>query len=49
VVTNIQGQAVYQNQVKSVMNYQENIDLTQFAKGLYFLKVNSQTMKVLVQ
>jgi len=48
-VTNIHGQAVYQNLVKSVMNYQENIDLTQFAKGLYFLKVNSRTMKLLVQ
>lgn len=49
MVTNIQGQAVYQNQVKSVLNYQENIDLTQFAKGMYFLKVNNQVMKLLVQ
>jgi hypothetical protein len=49
LVTNIQGQAVYQNQVKSVLNYQENINLTQFAKGMYFLKVNNQVMKVLVK
>jgi len=49
LVTNIQGQAVYQNQVKSVLNYQENIDLTQFAKGMYFLKVNNQVMKLLVK
>jgi hypothetical protein len=49
LVTNIQGQTVYQNQVKSVLNYQENIDLTQFAKGMYFLKVNNQVMKLLVK
>ena len=49
LVTNIQGQAVYQNQVKSVLNYQENIDLTQFAKGMYFLKVNDQVMKIVVK
>jgi len=48
-VTNIQGQAVYQNQVKSVLTYQENIDLTQFAKGMYFLKVNDQVVKLLVK
>jgi hypothetical protein len=48
-VTNIQGQSVYQNQVKSVLSYQENIDLTQFAKGMYFLKVNNEVMKVIVK
>ncbi len=49
VVTNIQGQTVYQNQVKSVLNYQENIDLSSFAKGMYFLKVNNEVMKLLVK
>jgi len=49
LVTNIQGQTVYQNQVKSVLNYQENINLTQFAKGMYFLKVNNQVMKLVVK
>ena len=49
LVTNIQGQAVYQNQVKSVLNYQENIDLTRFAKGVYFLKVNNQVTKLMVK
>jgi hypothetical protein len=48
-VTNLQGQTVYRNLVKSVMDYQENIDLTQFAKGMYFLKVNNQVMKLLVK
>jgi hypothetical protein len=48
-VTNIQGQAVYQNQVKSVLDYQENINLNRFAKGMYFLKVNNQVIKLLVK
>jgi len=49
LVTNIQGQTVYQNLVKSVLDYQEKIDLTPFAKGMYFLKVNNQVMKLLVK
>ena len=49
MVTNIQGQTVYQNQVKSVLDYQENIDLGQFAKGMYFLKVNNQVTKLLIK
>ena len=48
-VTNIQGQVVYQNIAKSVLNHQENIDLSAFAKGMYFLKVNNQVMKLLVE
>lgn len=48
-VMNIQGQTVYQNQVKSVSNYQQNIDLTAFAKGMYFLKVNNEVIKLLVK
>jgi hypothetical protein len=48
-VSNIQGQVVYQNLVKSVLNHQENIDLTQFAAGMYFLRVNNQVMKVMVK
>jgi hypothetical protein len=49
MVTNIQGQTVYQNQVKSVLNYEENIDLSSFAKGMYFLKVNNEVVKLLVK
>jgi hypothetical protein len=49
MVTNIQGQSVYRNLVKSVSNYQENIDLSRFAKGMYFLKVNNQVTKLLVE
>jgi hypothetical protein len=49
MVTNIQGQIVYRNQVKSVLNYQQNIDLSSFAKGMYFLKVNDEVVKLLVK
>lgn len=48
-VMNIQGQTVYQNQVKSALNYQQTIDLTAFAKGMYFLKVNNEVVKLLVK
>jgi hypothetical protein len=48
IVTNIHGQTVYQNLVKSTLEYQETINLTQFAKGMYFLKVNNQVIKLLV-
>jgi hypothetical protein len=49
LVSNIQGQIVYQNRVKSVLDYQETINLTQFAKGMYFLRVNNEVMKLLVK
>ncbi len=49
MITNIQGQSVYQNQVKSVMQHQENIDLSRFAKGMYFLKVNNEVRKLVVK
>jgi hypothetical protein len=48
-ITNMQGQSVYQNQVKSVLDYEGTINLTEFAKGVYFLKVNNQVQKILVQ
>jgi hypothetical protein len=49
LVANIQGQTVYQNRVHSVLDYQGNIDLTNLAKGMYFLKVNNQVMKLVVK
>ncbi|MFA6126503.1 MAG: T9SS type A sorting domain-containing protein [Bacteroidales bacterium] len=49
LVTNIQGQTVYRNLVKSTLEYQETFNLTQFAKGMYFLKVNNQVIKLLVK
>ena len=48
-VSNIQGKTVYQNNVNSVINHNETIDLTSFAKGMYFLKVNNQVTKLLVK
>jgi hypothetical protein len=49
LITNIQGQVVYQKLAPSTLNYHENIDLSQFAKGMYFLKVNNQVVKVMVK
>ena len=49
LVANIQGQTVYQNRVHSVLDYQGNIDLTNLAKGMYFLKVNNEVMKLVVK
>jgi len=39
-LTNIQGQVIYRNVVKKVLNHQETID-NQLATGLYFLTVNN--------
>jgi len=51
-LTNIQGQTIYQNNVKNVVNYQENIG-NQLSRGLYFLTVNNgkevKVQKVVVQ
>jgi hypothetical protein len=51
-LTNIEGQVIYRNVVKNVMNHQETID-NQLAKGLYFLSVNNgkevKVQKVVVQ
>ena len=49
LITNMQGQSVYHNQIKSVLDYEGTINLTEFAKGVYFLKVNNQVQKILVQ
>lgn len=48
-VINIQGQTIYQNRVESVMSHNETIDLSAFAKGMYFLKVNNKVTKLLVK
>jgi hypothetical protein len=39
-LVNISGQVVYRNEVKSVYSYNEEIDASAFAKGVYYLKVN---------
>jgi hypothetical protein len=40
-LVNISGQTVYRNEVKSVYSYNEEIDASSFAKGVYYLKVNN--------
>jgi len=40
-LVNISGQVVYRNQVKAAYSYNEEIDASQFAKGVYYLKVNN--------
>ena len=42
-LVNISGQTVYRNTVKSVYSYNEEIDASAFAKGVYYLKVNDGT------
>ena len=49
----VQGQIIYKNEVKAVMNYNEEIDASTFAKGIYYLRVNNGTdikvQKVVIQ
>lgn len=46
-VLDIQGSTVWQKKVGPVMSFQETINLTNCAKGLYFLKVNDQVFKLM--
>ncbi|MDD4646383.1 MAG: T9SS type A sorting domain-containing protein, partial [Bacteroidales bacterium] len=39
-LVNISGQVVYRNDVKAAYSYNEDIDASSFAKGVYYLKVN---------
>jgi hypothetical protein len=52
-LVNISGQVVYRNEVKAAYSYNEDIDASTFAKGVYYLKVNSdkgvKVEKVVVQ
>ena len=48
-VSNIQGQEVYRNNVKSTISHKENINLSEFGKGLYFLKVNEKVTKLIIK
>jgi hypothetical protein len=40
---------VYRNEVKGAISHEEKIDLTHFAKGMYFLKVNNEVVKLVVK
>jgi len=52
-LVNISGQVVYRNEVKAAYIYNEDIDASTFAKGVYYLKVNTtkgvKIEKVVVQ
>ncbi|MCD6333492.1 MAG: T9SS type A sorting domain-containing protein, partial [Bacteroidales bacterium] len=52
-LVNISGQVVYRNEVKGVYSYTDKIDASEFAKGVYYLKVNNgeevKVEKVVVQ
>jgi hypothetical protein len=52
-LVSISGQVVYRNEVKAAYSYNEDIDASTFAKGVYYLKVNSvngvKIEKVVVQ
>jgi hypothetical protein len=52
-LVNITGQVVYRNEVKAAYSYNEDIDASTFAKGVYYLKVNDakgvKIEKVVVQ
>jgi hypothetical protein len=52
-LVNISGQVVYRNEVKAAYSYNEDIDASTFAKGVYYLKVNNgngvKIEKVVVQ
>jgi hypothetical protein len=40
-LVNMSGQVVYRNQVTAAYSYNEDIDASSFAKGIYYLKVNN--------
>ncbi len=50
---NIQGQIVYRNDIKRVFTYQDAIDVSELAKGMYYLRVNLgdnvRVLKLIVQ
>ncbi|HBB92273.1 MAG TPA: hypothetical protein DC042_11300, partial [Bacteroidales bacterium] len=52
-LVNVSGQVVYRNEVKAAYSYNDEIDASQFAKGVYYLKANNgkdvKIEKVVVQ
>jgi hypothetical protein len=45
----LQGQTLFHKQAGRTLILQETIDLSAFAKGIYFLKVNGQAFKLMVR
>jgi len=46
---NVQGQIVYSNVINNVTKYVNAIDVSELAKGVYYLKVNENFEKVIVE
>ncbi|MBE9469500.1 MAG: T9SS type A sorting domain-containing protein [Bacteroidetes bacterium] len=40
-LVNISGQVLYMKEIKNVKKFTENINVSEFAKGIYYLKVNA--------
>ncbi len=52
-IYNIQGQNIYSEKIKSTLNFNKEINITNLAKGVYYLKIRSEnyndTKKVVVK
>lgn len=50
---NIQGQIIYRNNVKGVSIYKDQVNVSDFAKGIYFLRINTvdkvEIRKIVIQ
>jgi hypothetical protein len=50
---NIQGQIIYRNNVKGVFIYKDQVNVSDFAKGIYFLRINTvdkvEIRKIVIQ
>jgi hypothetical protein len=46
---NLQGQVVYSNVISNVTKYVNTIDVSELAKGVYYLKVNEYVEKIVIE
>ena len=49
IMTNLQGQVVYDNVIKSPGRYNEKVDVGNFPRGIYFLRVNNSIEKLIIK
>lgn len=48
-LSNIQGRIVYTQQIPGALSATEEINLTNFSRGIYFLRVNNQVHKIVIE
>ena len=52
-ISNMQGQIIWQKELSNSINHTENIDISNFSKGIYFLKISTGekivTKKIIIQ